>query len=69
MDQIKLSAPWADVKEKIKEANAELTDGDLEYTPGSEHQLLQRLAEKMNISPEDVKAWIESLSVNKGKAS
>jgi hypothetical protein len=67
--KLNLSAPWSQVKEKIKEANAELTDADLDYSPGDEGKMLHHLAKKMNRSPEDVRAWIESVSSNKGKAS
>lgn len=66
---LKLTAPWQEVKEKIKETNIELSDADLEYQPGKEEELLTRLGKKMNRSPEEIKAWIESVSSNKGKAS
>jgi len=66
---LKLMTPWAEVKEKIKETNVELTDADLDYTPGSEDELLKHLAKKMNRTPEEIKVWIESVSANKGKAS
>jgi uncharacterized protein YjbJ (UPF0337 family) len=66
---LQLHAPWQDVKEKIKETNINLTDEDLSYTPGKEEELLQRLQQKMNRSREEIKAFIESVSVNKGKAS
>ncbi len=68
-NKLNLSERWAQVKEKIKEANVELTDDDLEFKPGGEEELLARLSRKMNRSPEDVQAWIESVSSNKGKAS
>ncbi len=66
---LKLEAPWPQVKELLKEANSNLTDEDLYYTPGSEDALLQRLAKKMDRSTEHIKGWIESVSSNKGKAS
>lgn len=64
-----LTAPWAEVRERIKEANIELTNDDLQYTPGKDEELLQRLGKKLDMTPENVKAWIESISANKGKAS
>ena len=60
---------WNEVKEKIKESNSELTDSDLQYEPGRERELLDHLAKKMHRDPQDVRAWIESISFNKGKAS
>jgi hypothetical protein len=66
---LQLNAPWSEVKEKIKEANIELTDEDLIYTPGKDEELLQQLGKKLDRSPADVRAWIESISANRGKAS
>ena len=67
--RLKLEAPWEEVKEKLKEVNVNLTDDDLNYTPGKEKVLLDRLATKMKRTPEEVRIWIESVSSNKGKAS
>lgn len=69
MNTLKLSAPWSEVKEKIKETNSELTDQDLEYNGKDNQSLLNHLAQKMNRSQEEIRSWIESLSANKGKAS
>lgn len=66
--QLKLEAPWEEVKEYIKEVNVSITDEDLEYAPGQEDQLLEKLSGKLGKSKQDVKAWIESLSYNKGIA-
>jgi len=68
-NQLKLEAPWSEVKELIKEVIPELTDKDLEYEEGKENELLQRIADKTNRSVEHVKAWVESISSNSGKAS
>ena len=65
---LKLQAPWPEVKELLQEVNHELTDEDLEYEPGQEKQLLERLSKKMNKNIEDVKGWIESVSGNEGIA-
>jgi len=67
--QLKLEAPWEEVKEKLKEVNTDLTDEDLVYQPGQEQDMLNRLAKKLHRSTEAVKVWIESVSFNKGKAS
>jgi hypothetical protein len=66
---LKLEAPWEQVKEMLKEVNNGLTDEDLEYRNENANSLLQRLARKMNRSPEEIRTWIESVSHNKGKAS
>ena len=66
---LKMLTSWNEVKEKIKESNVNLTDEDLYYLPGEEEELLDRLSKKMNRTPVEIKAWIESISFNKGKAS
>ena len=65
---LKLEAPWEEVKEMLKEVNTDLTDQDLEYEPGGERELLERLANKMNKDVSYVKDWIESVSSNRGLA-
>jgi uncharacterized protein YjbJ (UPF0337 family) len=64
-----LQAPWTEVKEKLKEVNTSLTDDDLVYHPGKEDELLKRIAERLKKDPSEVKALVESISFNKGKAS
>lgn len=66
---LKLHSSWEEAKEKLKEVNTDLTDEDLEYNPGQEKQLLERLAIKLNKDVPAVKAWVESVSYNSGIAS
>ena len=37
--KLKLDIPWEEVKEKLKEANTELTDADLEILNGAQAEL------------------------------
>lgn len=67
--QFKLQQPWEVVKEDLKENNIYLTDEDLDYQPGQEEQLLERLEKKMKLSKERIKELIESISANQGRAS
>ena len=69
LTKLNLEGSWDEVREKIKENNIELTDDDLVYEPGKEDELLKRLSQKMNRSPQQVKMLIESISSNKGRAS
>ena len=66
--QLKLEAPWNEVKEMLREINMDLTDDDLRYERGKEKELLERLSRKLNKNVPDIKAWIESVSHNKGLA-
>ncbi len=68
-NKLRLERSWDEVKEDLKENNIYLTDEDLNYSPGQEDQLLERLAKKMNKPEAEIKALIESISFNKGKAS
>ena len=61
---LKLQAPWEKVKERMKENDISLTDEDLEYIPGKEEELIQRLEKIMNRSRDQVVAYIESISSN-----
>ncbi len=65
---LNLEAPWPEVKALLKEVNTALTDDDLDYEPGKELELLERLAQKMNRSVQHIKGWIESVSANRGIA-
>jgi hypothetical protein len=69
MNSLHLENSWEVVKEKLKEQNVELTDEDLELRPGKEDELIDRLSTKLKKEPSAIKAWIESISFNKGKAS
>ena len=66
--RLNLNAPWDEVREQIKEANIDLTDEDLDYEPGKEDELLERLGSKLGKSKQQVKALIESISYNRGLA-
>ena len=66
---LKLHSSWENVKEKLKENDITLTDEDLEYTPGHEDELLERLSNKLRKDKQAIKDYIESVSANKGKAS
>ena len=66
---LKLQSSWEKVKEKLKENDITLTDEDLEYKPGQDNELLERLSTKMRKDKQVIKDYIESVSANKGKAS
>jgi hypothetical protein len=66
--ELRIEAPWNEVKGMIQEINPDLTEEDLKYERGREKELLERLSRKMNKSIPEVKGWIESVSHNKGLA-
>lgn len=66
--KLRLSSPWEEVREKLKETIIDLTDEDLEYQPGREDELLERLQQKINKPKDEIRVLIESVDVNSGKA-
>ncbi|MDB5200806.1 MAG: hypothetical protein JWQ27_215 [Ferruginibacter sp.] len=68
-NKLDLTQSWPAVKEKLQEANPELTDADLHYENGNEQALIDRLAAKMKREPEHIRGWIESVAFTDGKAS
>lgn len=59
--KLKLNGTWNEVKGKIKQKYADLTDDDLLFEEGKEDELLGRLQKKTGETKEKVKEWIESL--------
>lgn len=52
---------WNQVKGKLKEKYADLTDNDLLYAEGKEDQLVGRLQERLGQSKEQVHSLLERL--------
>jgi hypothetical protein len=67
--QLKLSAPWEDVKERIKETNINIIDEDLQYKPGQEEALIKKLSVKLGKDEQHTKDWLESVAFTKDIAS
>lgn len=61
MDRLELKGRWNELKGKVKQANASLTDDDLQYEDGKEDELYGRLQKKLGKSREDVIDWLRSL--------
>lgn len=66
---LNLQSSWEEVKETLKENDITLTDEDLEYIPGQEDELLERLQKKMKKDKQAIKEYIESVSANTGRAT
>ena len=59
--KLRLTGSWNEVKGKIKQQYADLTDNDLLYEEGKDEELLGRLQRKLGKSKQEIKDWIESL--------
>ena len=54
-----LKGNWNEIKGKLKQKYAQLTDDDLTFAEGKEDELLGRLQKRLGKSKEDVRAEIE----------
>ncbi len=61
MDKLKVEGKWNEIKGKIKQAYADLTDDDVRYEEGQEDELLGRLQQKTGKKREELVTWINSL--------
>ena len=58
---LKIKGNWNEMKGKIKQQYANLTDDDLLYEAGKEDELLGRLQKKTGQTREEIKKWIDKL--------
>lgn len=56
-----LRGNWNQIKGKLKEEYAQLTDDDLLYQDGKEDQLLDRIQEKTGKTKQEIKNFIDSI--------
>ena len=61
MDRLELKGNWNEWKGKIKQANADLTDDDLQYEDGKDDELLGRLQKKLGKTRDEIVHWLKSL--------
>ena len=61
MDKLELKGKWNEIKGKVKESHADLTDDDLEYEEGQDDKLLGRLQQKLGKSKDELIHWLRSL--------
>lgn len=61
MTTMNLKGHWNEIKGKLKQKYAQLTDDDLTFAEGKEEELLGRLQKRLGRSKEDVRAEIERL--------
>ncbi|CAA6811999.1 MAG: CsbD family protein [uncultured Aureispira sp.] len=57
----KVHGNWNEIKGKMKQEYAELTDNDLMYEKGKEDEMLGLLQQKLGKTKEDIKRWIDSI--------
>lgn len=58
---LKIKGNWNQLKGKVKQQYANLTDDDLLYEEGKEDELLGRIQKKTGNSKEEIIRWINKL--------
>lgn len=61
MNKLQFKGSWNEVKGKLKQQYANLTDDDLAFSEGKEDELLGRLQKRLGKSKDEVRRMIEAL--------
>ncbi len=61
MDKLELKGKWNEMKGKVKQAHADLTDDDLRYEEGKDDELVGRIQQKLGKTRDEVITWLKSL--------
>ena len=61
MDKLELKGTWNELKGKVKQKFADLTDDDLKYEEGKDDELLGRLQQKIGKGRDELITWLKSL--------
>lgn len=61
MDKLTFKGKWNEWKGKIKKANADMTDNDLQYEEGRDDELIGRIQQKIGKTRDETVKWLRSL--------
>ncbi len=61
MANLKLKGHWNEIKGKVKQQYADLTDDDLLYEEGKEDELLGKIQKKTGRTRDEVVNWLNDL--------
>ena len=61
MNTTELKGNWNEVKGKLKQKYADLTDDDLLYEEGKEDELYGRIQKKVGKTKDEIRQWIAEL--------
>jgi len=59
MNKLQFRGSWNEVKGKLKQKYAQLTDDDLTYSEGKDDELIGRLQKRLGKSAEEVRQMLE----------
>ena len=60
MDKLRFKGSWNEVKGKLKQKYADLTDDDLTYVEGKDDELFGRLQKRLGRSRDEIRRELES---------
>lgn len=61
MNKLTWKGRWNEIKGKVKQEYADLTDDDLLYAEGKEDELLGKLQKKTGKTKEEVESWLDKI--------
>ena len=61
MTKLQMKGSWNEMKGKLKQKYAQLTDDDLTFAEGKEEELLGRLQQRLGKAKEDIRRELEEL--------
>ena len=61
MNELKIKGTWNEIKGKLKQKYAELTDDDLTFVEGKEDELLGRLQKRIGKSKDELRRELEEV--------
>jgi len=61
MNKLRIKGTWNELKGKLKQKYAELTDDDLTFAEGKEDEFIGRLQTKLGKTKDEIRREIESL--------
>ncbi|HOX81932.1 MAG TPA: CsbD family protein [Chryseolinea sp.] len=62
MNTLQLKGSWKEIKGKLKQKYAQLTDDDLMFEEGMEDELIGRIEKRIGKTKEEIQKEIENLS-------
>ncbi len=62
MNRLQIKGNWNEIKGKLKQKFADLTDDDLTFTEGKEDEMLGRLQQRLGKSEEEIRRAVEEPS-------
>jgi uncharacterized protein YjbJ (UPF0337 family) len=62
MNKLQFKGSWNEIKGKLKQKYAQLTDDDLAYTEGKDEELVGKLQKKIGKSAEEVRQMLPTLT-------